>query len=143
MVLHQVKNWQNWKMQGCFMQFLRLIFVKKLQIQLQGASPPHPHRGRCPLDPHWGPSAAPCPPPHPPPPFSADFSIFNSHACYSSSSSFFSSSSPFFLFLFFFLFYSFFFFSSIFFYLFVLNHSNQGKSSPLFSISVCCLVRNS
>ena len=31
MVLHQVKNWQNWKMQGCFMQFLRLIFVKKLQ----------------------------------------------------------------------------------------------------------------
>ena len=36
MVLHQVKNWQNWKMQGCFMQFLHLIFVKKLQ--LQGAS---------------------------------------------------------------------------------------------------------
>ena len=30
------------------MQFLRLIFVKKLQ--LQGASP---------LDPHWGPSVAP------------------------------------------------------------------------------------
>ena len=29
MVLHQVKHWQNWKMQGCFMQFLRLIFVKK------------------------------------------------------------------------------------------------------------------
>ena len=40
-------------MQGCFMQFLRLIFVRKLQ--LQGASP---------LDPH----------------FSADFSILNSHA---------------------------------------------------------------
>ena len=38
MVLHQVKNWQNWKMQGCFMQFLRLIFVKKLQLR--------------PLDPH-------------------------------------------------------------------------------------------
>ena len=37
------------------MQFLRLIFVRKLQ----GASPPDPHRGRCPLHPHWGPSAAP------------------------------------------------------------------------------------
>ena len=31
MVLRQVKNWQNWKIQGCFMQFLRLVFVKKLQ----------------------------------------------------------------------------------------------------------------
>ena len=60
-VLHQVKNWQNWKMQGCFMQFLRLVFVKKLQLQLQGVSPPDPHRGCCPLDPHWGPSAAPRP----------------------------------------------------------------------------------
>ena len=30
MVLHQVKNC---KVQGCFMQFLRLIFVKKLQLQ--------------------------------------------------------------------------------------------------------------
>ena len=37
------------------MQFLRLIFVKKLQ----GALPPDPHWGRCPLDPHWGPSAVP------------------------------------------------------------------------------------
>ena len=27
MVLHEVKNWQNWKMQGRFMQFLRLIFT--------------------------------------------------------------------------------------------------------------------
>ena len=36
MVLHQVKNW---KMQGCFMQFLSLISVKKLQLKLQGASP--------------------------------------------------------------------------------------------------------
>ena len=42
MVLHQVRNWQNWKMQGCCMQFLRLIFVKKLQLQLQGSSPPDP-----------------------------------------------------------------------------------------------------
>ena len=58
MVLHQVKNWQNWKTQGCFMPFLRLVFVKKLQ--LQGASP----------------STAPSP--H----FSADFSIRNSHAWY-------------------------------------------------------------
>ena len=41
MVLHQLKNWQNWKIQSCFMHFLRLIFVKKLK--LQGASPPwHP-----------------------------------------------------------------------------------------------------
>ena len=45
MVLHQVKNWQNWKMQGCFMQFLHLIFVKKLQ--LQGALPPGPPLGTC------------------------------------------------------------------------------------------------
>ena len=74
MVLHQVKHWQNWKMQGCFMQFLRLIFVKKLQ--LQGAKPPDPHQGCCPLDPHWGPSATPRPQ------FSADFSILNSHAWY-------------------------------------------------------------
>ena len=50
MVLHQVKNW---KMQGCFMQFLRLVFVKKLK----GDLPPDLHWGRCPLDPHWGPSA--------------------------------------------------------------------------------------
>ena len=71
MVLHQVKNWQNWKIQGCFMQFLRLIFVRKLQ----GASPSDPHWECCPLDPHWGSSAAPSP--H----FSADFSILNSHAC--------------------------------------------------------------
>ena len=89
MVLHQVKNWQNWKLQGCFMQFLRLIFVKKLQ----GASLPDPHRGRCPLDPHWGLSAAPpgALPPGPPlggflrppgPHFSADFSILNSHVWY-------------------------------------------------------------
>ena len=35
MVLRQVKNWQNWKMQGCFMQFLRLLFVEKLQLQPQ------------------------------------------------------------------------------------------------------------
>ena len=60
MVLHQVKNRQNWKMQGCFMQFLRLIFVKKLQ--LQRASPPDLHQGRCPLGPHWRPSAASRPP---------------------------------------------------------------------------------
>ena len=44
MVLHQVKNWQNWKMQGCFMQFLRLIFVKKLQ-GAGGALPPEPPLG--------------------------------------------------------------------------------------------------
>ena len=60
------------------MQFLHLIFVKKLQLQLQATLPPDPHQGRCPLDPHWGPSAAPRPPgPH----FSADFSILNCHAC--------------------------------------------------------------
>ena len=51
MVLHQVKNW---KMQGCFMQFLHLIFVKKFQLQLQGTSPPDPHRGRCPWTPTGG-----------------------------------------------------------------------------------------
>ena len=61
-------------MQGCFMQFLRLIFVKKLQ--LQGSSPPGPHQGRCPLDPHWGLLRPPGP--H----LSADFSILNSHAWY-------------------------------------------------------------
>ena len=61
MVLHQVKNWQNWKMQGCFMQFLRLIFVKKLQL--------------CPLTPTRG--LLQPPDPH----FSADFSLLNSHAC--------------------------------------------------------------
>ena len=61
MVLHQVKNWQNWKMQGCFVQFLRLIFVKKLQLR-----PLTPTGGLLrPPDPH----------------FSADFSILNSHAC--------------------------------------------------------------
>ena len=60
MVLHQVQNWQNWKMQGCFMQFLHLIFVKKLQLR-----PLTPTRGFLrPPDPH----------------FSADFSILNSHA---------------------------------------------------------------
>ena len=51
-VLHQVKNWQNWKMQDCFMQFLRLIFVKKLQ--LQGALPPDSHQEYCPLEPLRG-----------------------------------------------------------------------------------------
>ena len=57
MVLHQVKNW---KMQGCFMQFLRLVFVKKLQLR-----PLTPTRSLLrPPDPH----------------FSADFSILNSHA---------------------------------------------------------------
>ena len=34
----KVKNWQNWKMQGCFMQLLRPVFVK--QLQLQGAQAP-------------------------------------------------------------------------------------------------------
>ena len=37
-------------MQGCFMQFLHLIFVKKLQ----GALPPDPNWGHCPLDPPLG-----------------------------------------------------------------------------------------
>ena len=60
------------KMQGCFMQFLRLIFVKKLQ--LQGASPPDPHRVCCP----WTPTEGLLRPPGPH--FSADFSILNSHA---------------------------------------------------------------
>ena len=50
MVLHQVKNWQNWKMQGCFMQFLRLIFVRKLQ----GALPPDPPPGALPPGPPLG-----------------------------------------------------------------------------------------
>ena len=36
------------------MQFLRLIFVKKLQ--LQGASPPDPDRGRYPLAPQKAPT---------------------------------------------------------------------------------------
>ena len=49
-VLYEVKNWQNWKMQGCFMQFLRLIFVKKLQ----GALPPDPHGGVAPWTPTGG-----------------------------------------------------------------------------------------
>ena len=61
MVLHQVKNWQNWKMQDCFMQFLRLIFVKKLQLR--------------PQDPNCGPSAAPRPP------LFSWLSILNSRAC--------------------------------------------------------------
>ena len=38
MVLHQVKNWQNWKMQGCFMQFLRLFLLKSFSFP-----PPDPH----------------------------------------------------------------------------------------------------
>ena len=71
MVLHQVKNWQNWKMQGCFMQFLRLIFVRKLQ----GALPPDPTRGVAP----WIPTGGLLWPPGPH--FSADFSILNSRAC--------------------------------------------------------------
>ena len=62
------------KMQGCFMQFLHLIFVKKLQ--LQGALPPDPHWGCCP----WTPTGGLLRPPGPH--FSADFSIFNSHACW-------------------------------------------------------------
>ena len=71
MVLHQVKNWQNWKMQGCFMQFLHLIFVKKLE----GASPRDPIWGVAP----WTPTGGLLQPPGPH--FSADFSILNSHAC--------------------------------------------------------------
>ena len=69
------------KMQGCFMQFLLLIFVKKLQ--LQGASPPDPHLGHCPWTPTggvapWTPTGGLLRPPGPH--FSADFSILNSHA---------------------------------------------------------------
>ena len=65
MVLHQVKNRQNWKMQGCLMQFLHLIFVKKLQLQ-RAIAPWTPTGGVLwPSGPH----------------FSADVSILNSHAC--------------------------------------------------------------
>ena len=49
------------------MQFLRLIFVKKLQLQLQGV-------GIAP----WTPTGGRLRPPGPH--FSADFSILNSHA---------------------------------------------------------------
>ena len=71
MVLHKVKHWQNWKVQGCFMQFLHLIFVKKLQ----GASPPLTPTGA--VAP-WTPTGGRRRPPGPH--FSADFSILNSHA---------------------------------------------------------------
>ena len=73
MVLHQVKNWQNWKMQGCFMQFLGLIFVKKLQLQLH---PLTPTGGIAP----WTSTGGLLRPPGPH--FSADFSILSSHACW-------------------------------------------------------------
>ena len=61
-------------MQGCFMQFLGLIFVRKLQ----GALPLTPIRGVAP----WTPTGGLLQPPGPH--FSADFSILNSRTCCSS-----------------------------------------------------------
>ena len=76
MVLHKVKTGKTGRCKAVLCSFYVLFLLKKLQLQLQAASPPDPHLGRCPLDPHWGTLLRP-PGPH----FSADFSILNSHAC--------------------------------------------------------------